>query len=276
MSGEETVPVTSVAQPGHRLSAAGSTVYGTTRFTSPSQLERIVASDTATGVAVAFAPGGHLNDAFAASADFIAVGIASALPPIEFGETMAVYRTPRPGAPRAITANVSGSSVTLGWQPGPPPATTSFTVEVGTSAGSSNVGVFPVGAATTASGTLGAGRYFVRVKGVGESGTSPASSEVILDVPSTSTAPDAPAGLSATVTAGVVTLRWRAAGGNAASYVIEAGSAPGLANLAVLPTGHLDTTFVTPAPSGTYFVRVRATNAFGASAGSNEITVTVP
>ena len=273
VSGEETVPVTSVAQPGHRLSAAGSTVYGTTRFTSPSQLERIIATDTATGVAVAFAPGGHLNDAFAASADFIAVGIASALPPIEFGETMAVYRTPRPGAPRAITANVSGSSVTLGWQPGAPPAATSFTVEVGTSADGSNVGVFPVGTATRVSGTLAAGTYFTRVRSVGANGPGGASSEAIVTVPAPSTPPGAPGTLTASTANGVVSLAWGAAAGNATTYVVEAGSATGLANVGTFATGHLDTTFITPAPSGTYYVRVRAANAAGIGPASNEIIV---
>ena len=276
VSGEETVPVTSVAQPGHRLAAAGSTVYGTTRFTSPIQLERIVATDTATGVAVAFTPGGHLNDAFAASADVIAVGIASALPPIEFGETMAVYRTPRPGAPRAITANVSGSTVTLGWQPGAPPAATSFTVEVGTSAGGSNVGVFPVGTATRVSGALAAGTYFARVRSVGANGPGGASSEAIVTVPAPSTPPGAPGTLTASTANGVVSLTWGAAAGNATTYVVEAGTAAGLANVGTFATGYLDTTFITPAPPGRYYVRVRAANAFGAGAPSNEVTVVVP
>lgn len=275
-TGEDTTPVTSVAQPGTRLAAAGSTVYGTTQFTSPTQLERIIATDTATGVAVAFAPGGHLNDAFAASADFIAVGIASALPPIEFGETMAVYRTPRPGAPRAITANVSGSTVTLGWQPGAPPAATSFTVEVGTSAGGSNVGVFPVGTATRVSGALASGTYFTRVRSVGANGPGGASSEAIVTVPTPSTPPGAPGTLTASTANGVASLTWGAAAGNATTYVVEAGTAAGLANVGTFATGHLDTTFITPAPSGTYYVRVRAANAFGVSGPSNEVTVVVP
>ena len=275
-TGEDTTPVTSVAQPGTRLAAAGSTVYGTTQFTSPTQLERIIATDTATGVAVAFAPGGHLNDAFAASAEYIAVGIASALPPIEFGETMAVYRTPRPGAPRAVTANVSGSSVTLGWQRGAPPAATSFTVEVGTATGATNVGAFPVGTATRESGALASGTYFTRVRSVGANGPGAASSEAILIVPPPSTAPAAPGTLTASSADGVVSLAWGAAAGNATTYVIEAGSAPGLANLAVFQTGHLDTAFATPAPPGRYYVRVRAANTFGASAPSNEIVVVVP
>ena len=189
---------------------------------------------------------------------------------------LAVFRASAaaPAAPRALTAGVSGFSATVSWLSDG--AADTFLVEAGSSSGTTDVGIFPVGTATSATGALGAGRYFVRVKSVGDAGVSPASSEVILDVPSTSVAPEAPGGLSGTVTAGVVTLRWRAAAGNAASYVIEAGSGPGLANLAVLATGHLDTTFVTAAPPGTYHVRVRATNAFGQSGASNEIVVVVP
>ena len=254
-------------------------------FDETTSLPRLGALDARSGAPMAWAPfitdpsgvpGGGYFTAILVQSDFVATGGTMSNVEGRQVANLAVFRATAsaPPAPRAVAASVSGFAATVSWLADGSAET--FVVEAGSSSGATNVGVFPVGAATTASGTLGAGRYFVRVKGVGESGTSPASSEVILDVPSTSTAPDAPAGLSATVTAGVVTLRWRAAGGNAASYVIEAGSAPGLANLAVLPTGHLDTTFVTPAPSGTYFVRVRATNAFGASAGSNEITVTVP
>ncbi len=74
----------------------------------------------------------------------------------------------------------------------------------------------------------------------------------------------------------MVSLTWGAAAGNATTYVVEAGTAAGLANVGTFATGHLDTTFITPAPSGTYYVRVRAANAFGVSASSNEVTVVVP
>jgi hypothetical protein len=57
--------------------------------------------------------------------------------------------------------------------------------------------------------------------------------------------------------------------------VIEAGSAPGLSNLAVV--GHPTTaaSFSGVAP-GTYYVRVRGVNAQGAGFASNEVTVVVP
>jgi len=54
--------------------------------------------------------------------------------------------------------------------------------------------------------------------------------------------------------------------------VVEAGSAPGLSNLAVLTIGD-QTIFATTAPPGTYYIRVRSVNALGTSGPSNEIVV---
>lgn len=213
----------------------------------------------------------------AASASFVAVsgGLGSfGLRPIS--DTLTVFRAPNAGAPQRLTAEVRSFAVTLGWQGGPPPTGTAFQVEAGTAPAATDVGVFPVGAATRVTGTLGAGTYFIRVRGVGDMGPGAASSEVIVTVPSTSAPPDAPGPLSASVAGNVVTLSWGAASGNATTYVIEAGTASGLSNVGALPTGVLDTTFTTPAPAGTYFVRVRAANAFGQSAASNEVVVVVP
>jgi len=129
---------------------------------------------------------------------------------------------------------------------------------------------------TRVTGVLAPGTYFIRVRGVGDTGPGPAGSEVIVSVPSTSTPPSAPGPLSASVSAGVVTLSWGAAAGNATSYVIEAGTAAGLTNIGAIPTGNLDTTWSVPAPAGTYVLRVRAANTFGLSAATNEVTVVVP
>ena len=64
-----------------------------------------------------------------------------------------------------------------------------------------------------------------------------------------------------------------AAGGEApAGYVIEAGSDPGLSNIATIRVGNV-TSFTTEAPPGTYFVRVRAINSRGPGLPSNEVIV---
>ena len=69
-------------------------------------------------------------------------------------------------------------------------------------------------------------------------------------------------------------MNWDPASGNVGRYILEAGSGPGLSNLAtaVLPPAAL---FSAVAPSGTYFIRVRAGNACGTSAPSAEIFVVV-
>lgn len=189
---------------------------------------------------------------------------------------LAIFRTGRAASPRQMTAAVSNGTVSLGWQPGVGPQARSYVLEAGTTAGASDVGTFAVGAVTRATGVLAPGTYFIRVRGVGDTGPGPAGSEVIVSVPSTSTPPSAPGPLSASVSGRVVTLSWGAAAGNATSYVIEAGTAAGLTNIGVLPTGHLDTTWSAAAPPGTYVVRVRAANAFGLSAPTSDVTVVVP
>ena len=172
---------------------------------------------------------------------------------------------------------MAGSHVTLSWQPAPPPvAAVSFVVEVGTTNGGNEFGRFPVGNATQVSGVLAPGVYYTRVRGVGPTGEGTPSSEVIVTVPSTSTAPEAPRGLTSSAIGNVVSLNWTAAAGNAQSYVIDVGTASGLSNIGSLATGNLDTTFATPAPNGAYYVRVRAANVFGSSPPSNEVVVVVP
>jgi hypothetical protein len=72
-----------------------------------------------------------------------------------------------------------------------------------------------------------------------------------------------------------VTLSWTASY-DALHYDIEAGSAPGLSDLAVSP-GHTSTSLtIDGVPPGRYFVRVRAINWVGRSLPSNEVEIVVP
>ena len=142
--------------------------------------------------------------------------------------------------------------------------------------------MIPVPNTTSLLATGPAGTYYVAVRGVNAAGQGPRSNEVVVTLPGGAppcgAPPSAPTGLGATVVGATVTLTWSASFGCApTSYVVEAGSAAGLANLAVLDTGNTTTTFVNPGtPSGTYFVRVKGRNASGTSGPSNEIVVLVP
>jgi hypothetical protein len=88
-------------------------------------------------------------------------------------------------------------------------------------------------------------------------------------------APGAPQSLSSTVSGQFVQLNWAApAGGGQTEYQLEAGSAPGLANIASFILGNSPSFSVT-APVGNYYVRARARNGCGTGAPSNEILVAV-
>ena len=97
-------------------------------------------------------------------------------------------------------------------------------------------------------------------------------------VPPALMAPNRPFSLAQSVSGSTVTLTWGAdsQGDPATSFIVEAGSGPGLSNLVVFDTGSAATTFVaTGVPNGSYTVRVRAKNSAGTSSPSNEIVVTV-
>jgi len=91
--------------------------------------------------------------------------------------------------------------------------------------------------------------------------------------------PDVPSPLTATVQGAAVQLTWMGGPSQTAAtrYVLEVGSAPGLADLIVGLDLGLQTSFAAAGvPPGTYYVRVRAGNYTGLSAPSNEVVVTVP
>jgi hypothetical protein len=91
-------------------------------------------------------------------------------------------------------------------------------------------------------------------------------------------APSAPTGLITSSSGSTVNLAWTkgASGGDPTAYIIEAGSAPGLANLANFSTGNTATTFSAGGVgTGSYYVRVKATNPSGTSGASNESLLTV-
>jgi predicted phage tail protein len=150
---------------------------------------------------------------------------------------------------------------------------TGYVIEAGSASGLADLAQISIDDVTTyqASG-VPPGVYYVRVRAVNEMGAGDPSTEVVL---APNGGPGQPTNLSSSGSGTDVTLTWQAptTGAAAAGYVIEAGSAPGLANLAVLRVGNT-LTFSTTAPPGTYYVRVRAVGVYGnAGPASNEIVV---
>ncbi len=86
--------------------------------------------------------------------------------------------------------------------------------------------------------------------------------------------PTAPSNLVFFVTGQTATLTWTPSANGPTSYVIQAGLAPGQIAASFPVSGAL-TSFSATAGPGTYFVRVVAVNAEGASPPSNEVMVVI-
>jgi matrixin/fibronectin type III domain protein len=188
--------------------------------------------------------------------------------------------TTAPGAVTNLVTSAAGSAVRLTWTaPTSGGAPSAYRIEAGSASGLSNLANFSTGnTATVFTGDgVPSGSYYVRVKATNGAGTGPASNESVLVVGGAcSGAPPAPAGFTLTFNSGgTVSFAWGASPG-ATSYIIEAGSASGAANLANANLGSSATSATFGGVGrGTYFVRLRATNACGTSGPSNEVVLAV-
>ena len=206
-----------------------------------------------------------------------------------------------PGAPSGLVASVVDHRVTIAWQP---PATgaapTGYVIEIGTQAGSANLGSVETSLATSfVNDNVPDGRYYLRVRARNGAGAGPVSNEVEVTVgfvappgppgptppgpgpappgpPAPPSMPAAPARLTGTIGDGVLTLLWSAGtgGGDVIGHRIEVGTAPGLADIGTAPAGPSRTWQFAGVPPGRYFFRVRATNGGFVSPPSNELELT--
>ena len=155
-------------------------------------------------------------------------------------------------------------------------------IEAGSARGLADLANFATSSTATtfsASG-IGAGSYYVRIRAVNNGGISAVSNEWILIVGGAfcTAPPGAPGALVITPSGSTVSLIWNApasAGCPATSYILQAGSSPGLSDLANSNVGNTTSYVATGVGNGKYYVRVRAANAYGQSAPSNEFTLTV-
>jgi len=204
-------------------------------------------------------------------AAYNAVGPGPTAPEVRFR----IGANSRPGVPLVFTASLEDSVAVLSWQaPAGDDADspTGYVIEAGSAPGLSDLARISVGMASSFQSPVPPGTYYVRVRAVNELGLSDPSNEVVLRQ---EVQLGAPTDLTEHGGGSMVVLSWRAptTGTVPAGYVVEAGSAPGLANLAVLRLGNV-LRFTTTAPPGVYYVRVRAVAADGtAGEASNEIVV---
>jgi hypothetical protein len=113
------------------------------------------------------------------------------------------------------------------------------------------------------------------VRGLNACGVGPPSNEVTLTLGAA--LPGPPTNLAYAVSGGTVTVTWEppTSGGGVEGYVLEAGSAPGAANLAVLAAAG-SPLVASNVPPGTYFVRVRARNGTGVGPPTADVSIPVP
>jgi hypothetical protein len=198
----------------------------------------------------------------------------------ETAGVVAAYRAAVPSAtapepPRAFTAVVAGSSVTLSWlPPAGGSAVTGYELEVGSSAGAANLLRSMVAASPLPVAGVPTGTYYVRVRSLGPGGRSAPTADVVVAVGGC--AAPGPITLSGSQAAGVVSLRWSAAAGSGPMvYYLGAGSGPGALDRGVFAMGAAQS-YAAAVPPGTYYVKAAAANPCGIGPVSNEVRITVP
>lgn len=196
-----------------------------------------------------------------------------------------------PGAPSNLTYVVApGGSLQLQWTH----STGTFThyhIEAAGAAGAPPFLILPTSAfanpndpfsklpqllSSFSAAGVGAGNYFVRIKGVNGAVESTASNEIELPVRAGCHPPAAPTNFGAIIRGTLGLFQWNpGSGGRASLYIVQASFVPNdPAPPIQLPLG--TPYFNIGIPPGSYYVRVVATNACGTSGPSNEILVTAP
>lgn len=178
----------------------------------------------------------------------------------------------KPLAPSNLQAVTNGRNVALSWTASPDAG--AYVLQAGSASGASDVFAAPIGPGVALQAPVPPGTYFVRLSTVNGAATGPPTEDVTFSIApaACSAPPPAPLGHAVSTGGPTVQLRWGSAPG-ATSYVLEAGTAPSVTNIASLDVGGR-TTFTIDAPPLTYYTRVRAVNACGSSAPSNEVSFT--
>jgi hypothetical protein len=181
-----------------------------------------------------------------------------------------------PGAPGNLQSTVSGTTVVLTWNASAAGAVTGYLVEASVVPGGANVATLPVVGTSLTVPNVPPGTYFVRVRALNGAAQSAPSNEVTVSVVTTGCPgpPTAPI-VSIGATGLQVNASWSSGPGcPATSFVLQAGSAPGLANIAQINMGG-QLSVAAMVPAGNYYVRVIGSNQFGTSPPSEDLLMRV-
>ncbi|MFN7977486.1 MAG: hypothetical protein U0P30_05075 [Vicinamibacterales bacterium] len=184
-----------------------------------------------------------------------------------------------PGAPTGLAVSVAGTGATFTWSaPSSGGAPAGYTLVAGVTAGfATPIASLPLPVTPTSIGIAGIppGTYYVRLVATNAGGTGPASNEVTFTIAAPA-APAAPVLQAPQVAGSTVTLTWTAGSGAApTSYTLTASATPGGPAIVAVPLTGTSITFA-GVPSGTYYLRLTASNAAGTSGPSNQVTLVVP
>ena len=190
---------------------------------------------------------------------------------------LSVTMTPAaPDAPVALTATATGSALQLSWTAattGTP--ATSYVVSVGTAPGGTTLPEQTTSGTTIAVPVGGGATYYARVRAVNGYGTSAASPEAVVTVTTVEPTPGRAAQFGAFFTGRTVTVSWAAptTGDPVTNYVLEGGSAPGLADYGRLDLGTALSFTLGGVPDGTFWIRLRAANSAGTGPATAELAL---
>jgi hypothetical protein len=229
---------------------------------------------------IAFSPDGRLfGSASAATLIMIntATGAGSAIAVFSNFRSMVGLGSKPPAAPQPpvlAPPQTNGLTLTLSWS-AVPGAT--YVLEAGSGPGLSNLFDGAVGGGTSLTAPAPAGTYYLRVRAANALGVSGPSNEVVATLGAAGPGTCAPpSGLTTSVSGNLLTVQWAGAPG-ATSYLLEVGTAPGLANALSANVGGSTTQQfnLSGVPPAAYYMRVRTIGSCGTSAPSNEAIVDV-
>jgi titin len=216
---------------------------------------------------------GGTRDTFLVAGDLLVAGGIFGRRAAPALQGLAVFPLDGAKAPANLRARPRGAVTQFTWD-APVASPAGYVIEAGLTPGQT-IGTFPLGNVSSFNIAVPAGSYYVRVRTAGAaSGPEEVTNEILVTGGCTA-APAAPTNLVSAVNGAALSFSWTAPDALVNSYTLSAGSAPGLHNIATVPLGGELTSIAGLVPPGTYFVRLSAANACGASGPSGEVVVTV-